>query len=165
MEDGSTCLDIAFQKGNETIVAYLMDHEDHVHHSSQCLEEEEEEEQEEEQEEEESTLTMDPLWHCLESEESIRTACTNLNDVTELELFCQERMAWIRQHKQDLIDKQLNDSRPDYKFCVICQLEEKSILLLPCRHLCLCQKCSRRKELQSCPLCREEIQDKMHVFA
>lgn len=47
--------------------------------------------------------------------------------------------------------------------CVICQSTQKSILFLPCKHICTCEVCSN-KSLVSCPLCRSQISEKMKVF-
>ncbi|KAJ1403709.1 hypothetical protein B484DRAFT_338341 [Ochromonadaceae sp. CCMP2298] len=49
--------------------------------------------------------------------------------------------------------------------CVICCEKEKSVVLLPCRHLCLCDTCSTHDQLVICPLCREPIVHKISVFA
>lgn len=50
------------------------------------------------------------------------------------------------------------------RMCVVCQTASKSVLLLPCRHMCLCAECSRRNEMVKCPLCRVKIEQKVDVY-
>lgn len=40
--------------------------------------------------------------------------------------------------------------------CVICLSDLRNVLLLPCRHLCLCHSCAENLKFQSsnCPICR-----------
>ncbi len=40
--------------------------------------------------------------------------------------------------------------------CVICLTDTRNVLLLPCRHLCLCSTCAENLKFQSanCPICR-----------
>ncbi len=49
--------------------------------------------------------------------------------------------------------------------CVICQNEPKTVLLMPCRHLCVCKVCSQNYQLISCPLCREKITERITVYS
>ena len=43
--------------------------------------------------------------------------------------------------------------------CVICLSRKANTLILNCRHLCVCFNCSRN--LTSCPVCRQKIEDKV----
>jgi len=45
----------------------------------------------------------------------------------------------------------------DSNRCVICMDEPSNVLILPCRHLCLCEDCSRSliSNQNKCPICRE----------
>ena len=47
--------------------------------------------------------------------------------------------------------------------CVNCLDKEKTVLLRPCNHLCICESC--KGTVQTCPLCRQDIQEKISVRA
>mmetsp|Transcript_2716 Transcript_2716/g.3810 ORF Transcript_2716/g.3810 Transcript_2716/m.3810 type:complete len:201 (+) Transcript_2716:45-647(+) len=54
---------------------------------------------------------------------------------------------------------------PVQQSCVVCQDEFKTVVLLPCRHLCLCLSCSHAViQKGNCPLCRTAIKDSLSVF-
>lgn len=59
----------------------------------------------------------------------------------------------------------LNRSNDD-RYCIICQERSKCILLLPCRHVCMCSECNTRLQLydNSCPICRNHIEETMRIF-
>ena len=48
--------------------------------------------------------------------------------------------------------------------CTICFDAPKSIVLFPCKHLCLCSNCSATKSVDECPMCAAEIQYKLDIF-
>lgn len=58
----------------------------------------------------------------------------------------------------------------DKRKCVICQDQIKSVLILPCRHMCMCVLCagqivkSRTIGRRVCPLCRTRITKVMNVY-
>lgn len=64
-----------------------------------------------------------------------------------------------------LLYQELEEER-ESRLCVVCQDEPKCIILLPCRHLCLCSACSiaitRRRG--GCPVCRQHVRETMKVF-
>lgn len=51
-----------------------------------------------------------------------------------------------------------------HRLCVICQDREKSVVLMPCRHMCLCAECSNHSAVNSCPKCRTVIARRISVF-
>ncbi|KAK1944716.1 RING finger protein B [Phytophthora citrophthora] len=65
---------------------------------------------------------------------------------------------------QKKLDRQVEEQN-ELKLCVICLANEKTILCLPCRHLCLCQACSSREEVAKCPICRLEIEEMLAVYS
>ena len=46
--------------------------------------------------------------------------------------------------------------------CCICMDNEKNIMLDPCGHICVCEKCSNK--LETCPICRSKISAKKKVY-
>lgn len=51
------------------------------------------------------------------------------------------------------------------RLCIICHDREKSVILMPCRHLCLCLECSNHSAVNSCPKCRTVISTKIIVYS
>lgn len=52
----------------------------------------------------------------------------------------------------------------DEHLCVICEDGKKQVVLLPCKHMCLCKACADFDKIKECPLCRTKIDDSMAVF-
>ncbi|XP_018010274.1 uncharacterized protein LOC108667727 [Hyalella azteca] len=50
--------------------------------------------------------------------------------------------------------------------CVVCQDSERSMLLMPCGHLCLCRDCCRaiKNSSKLCPVCRRRIVETHKVY-
>ncbi|NXK32225.1 LRSM1 ligase, partial [Piprites chloris] len=46
--------------------------------------------------------------------------------------------------------------------CVVCMEQEPQMIFLPCGHVCCCQSCCER--LLSCPLCRQDIAQRVRIF-
>ena len=59
--------------------------------------------------------------------------------------------------------QELQASVPEEELnCVVCLTMRKTVVLLPCRHLCTCKDCV--DDLQECPMCRTAISASMDIF-
>jgi hypothetical protein len=67
---------------------------------------------------------------------------------------------------QDMTENNVS-SEQDVTLCIVCEDSKKVIVLLPCKHVCLCKMCASTylfKTLHECPMCRETIDDSMEVY-
>lgn len=60
-----------------------------------------------------------------------------------------------------------DDSEDTGSECVICMCDMRDTLILPCRHLCLCNSCadSLRYQANNCPICRAPFKALLQVRA
>lgn len=65
---------------------------------------------------------------------------------------------------QDTVDDEIEDGGLE---CVICMSDMRDTLILPCRHLCLCQPCadSLRYQANNCPICRSPFRALLQIKA
>ena len=91
-----------------------------------------------------------------------RVECERLEGTLRETLACiQERRAMIEREESAAAGENVEDRH----LCVVCCSAEKSIVLLPCRHMCLCGPCSEHEGMTACPLCRRAIINRFSVFA
>ncbi|KAK2147744.1 hypothetical protein LSH36_538g02060 [Paralvinella palmiformis] len=70
---------------------------------------------------------------------------------------------------QSELERHLENER-DKRLCVVCQYNPKNVLILPCKHMCMCVACAHEIATSSnhsrriCPLCRSRIDTVMDVF-
>ena len=52
------------------------------------------------------------------------------------------------------------------KLCCICTDREKCIMMLPCRHLCICERCMTllKNHGNSCPMCRKPVKQMIKAY-
>lgn len=61
-------------------------------------------------------------------------------------------------------------THPGAENCVVCFQSAKNVVLLRCKHLCLCELCSgiitqtKPRAQQGCPLCRKAIKKVLTIF-
>ncbi|AYV76264.1 MAG: hypothetical protein Terrestrivirus5_86 [Terrestrivirus sp.] len=58
------------------------------------------------------------------------------------------------------------NSRDDTIKCIMCMTENKNILVLPCKHISICEKCFKniQNKTEKCCICRSRIVDYMKVY-
>ena len=73
----------------------------------------------------------------------------------------------LRQRAEELERKRKGDAATamEASSCCVCVEAPRTVLLLPCRHLCVCESCAARPQLNNkCPVCRSQISDTIKVF-
>jgi hypothetical protein len=66
-----------------------------------------------------------------------------------------------------MVDPASQKAENDENLCIVCEESKKQVILLPCKHMCLCKNCAASclfKTLNDCPMCRAKIEDSMDVF-
>lgn len=60
-----------------------------------------------------------------------------------------------------------DDNEDNSGECVICMSDTRDTLILPCRHLCLCNSCadSLRYQANNCPICRAPFRALLQIHA
>ncbi|KAK1746283.1 hypothetical protein QTG54_002890 [Skeletonema marinoi] len=48
--------------------------------------------------------------------------------------------------------------------CVVCEDAKKSVIIMPCKHMCLCANCADFDRIKECPMCRAKVEDSMTVY-
>lgn len=48
--------------------------------------------------------------------------------------------------------------------CVVCGVNFRNVLFVPCNHLATCINCSKNREIKTCPLCRKKFDNTIRVF-
>mmetsp|Transcript_13602 Transcript_13602/g.17925 ORF Transcript_13602/g.17925 Transcript_13602/m.17925 type:complete len:341 (+) Transcript_13602:124-1146(+) len=99
------------------------------------------------------------------SKDALRKLCgTNID---ALESSLEKAVSSVRQFQKELVAKQKEES-----CCCICYDAAKSVVLIPCNHLCVCEKCCRNTsstssslKINTCPICREDVKDILVVFS
>jgi len=64
----------------------------------------------------------------------------------------------------EMIEDEMDDTGAE---CVVCMCDSRDTLILPCRHLCLCNACadSLRYQANNCPICRAPFRALLQIRA
>ncbi|GBG34151.1 E3 ubiquitin-protein ligase RNF26 [Hondaea fermentalgiana] len=68
----------------------------------------------------------------------------------------------VRREKDTRMNDQLS-ALADVVKCVICQDHARSVVFMPCRHLCVCPSCRKQLQRNECPMCRARIESSVNV--
>ena len=109
---------------------------------------------------------------CVTSLRSVTASITSVSEAALKQLeaeidLCSGRVRDEREARILRMQTQAEDARRQEKesrLCVVCCEKEKSELLLPCKHLCVCEDCAQDRRLKQCPLCRMEIEETVSIF-
>ncbi|KAJ4951532.1 hypothetical protein NE237_028364 [Protea cynaroides] len=91
------------------------------------------------------------------------TFCTGDYETAKSQKEINARMLQELNKLQDSSDKEDNFDRE----CLICMKDEVSVVFLPCAHQVLCANCNEeymKKTKATCPCCRVQIEQRIHVY-
>ena len=108
---------------------------------------------------------------------------SSLSEARRLEAELEETLRTVRAVCDEKMRKEVGAEKGK-QTCIVCMERPKSVLVLPCRHLCMCAECARqlldqarrRSERErrtasgvgvppKCPICRGDVKETMDVFA
>ena len=52
----------------------------------------------------------------------------------------------------------------DEHLCVVCEDAKKQVMILPCKHMCLCTSCADFDKIKECPMCRAKVEGSINVY-
>lgn len=85
----------------------------------------------------------------------------NLQGINEKSLT-RETLTTLSDHLLNKLQMMVHEEKAHRRCCVVCLELDASVLFLPCKHLKCCENCAR--DLQTCPICRSEILDRIIPF-
>jgi len=83
------------------------------------------------------------------------------NKLDELHKIIQSSSHKIEKRKKDQLEE-IEKQYKSQKLCCICFEREKNILLLQCKHVCVCSNCVTT--LTMCPICRSNISSNIQIY-
>lgn len=92
-----------------------------------------------------------------------------IRDMSERYESCKKEMNDLNSQYERVVNSSSERGESDESVdrCVICVTAPRSVVLIPCRHLCLCEECVahvQKMRTRVCPLCREPIDSHICVF-
>jgi len=85
----------------------------------------------------------------------------DINKLDELQKIIQSTGYKIEKRKRDLLMEK-EQQFIDQKLCCVCCEREKNVLILQCKHMCVCAMCA--SSLTKCPICRRKIESSIQIY-
>uniref|UniRef100_A0A7S1KF91 RING-type domain-containing protein n=1 Tax=Vitrella brassicaformis TaxID=1169539 RepID=A0A7S1KF91_9ALVE len=106
-------------------------------------------------------LSADRLEHT--DQEGVRSFQSDIQEAMQQLASARDRLmgrlAGVSDQERQLreLEVQAKEKADDLQKCVVCMDEAQpaTIVLSPCRHMCLCDKCWRKYRRRECPMCRK----------
>jgi len=108
--------------------------------------------------------------HALSSEEIRHNSTAKIVGISKVDSPMDDQTLDTKQ-SPSIVNDNKNNAEPstslysqDAHLCIICEENAKSVVLMPCKHLCLCKPCFANNAIKDCPMCRKKIDDHIDVF-
>ena len=67
-----------------------------------------------------------------------------------------------KENSNIMLNEQKNEIKLEKHLCIICFTNPTKVILYPCRHKCICEKCyaplkNTPKDIKRCPICRRDV--------
>jgi len=97
-------------------------------------------------------------WQLLTRSEVMGDATSSeLDKLLEITVPAMARLQTETQQRSRAARLQLH-SELEQQLCVVCRDARKTVLFLPCSHICVCEACRGRLHPYRCPMCQEPVQ-------
>lgn len=81
-------------------------------------------------------------------------------------VFCYFQRSWITQKQARVVEYDGSTPVTGAPACILCHDSLSTYVVIPCGHLCLCDKCFRKGffGMKRCPICRGSMNEIMRVY-
>mmetsp|Transcript_16803 Transcript_16803/g.54251 ORF Transcript_16803/g.54251 Transcript_16803/m.54251 type:complete len:480 (-) Transcript_16803:299-1738(-) len=98
-------------------------------------------------------------WRLLTSPSAVLAAtASELDGLLEASIPAMARLQ-AETHRRTRIATKMLHSELENQLCVVCRDAKKTVLFLPCSHICVCETCRGRLRPYRCPMCQEPVQN------
>lgn len=82
-----------------------------------------------------------------------------LEDYEALQKELTASLCYVERAKERCLHQKL-----EARLCIACQEQEKTVVMMPCRHLTFCRMCISEFKSKICPVCRVDVNGTLDIF-